>query len=157
MFSNVYYCCSSVFDHQLPLPALAYLSVRQQAHIQDSMDVVEKSFLIACTWTVVKLAIETILLMWFLKMVLKLIVTSFGLGMGVLFTSPNIYVFFTVRWISSQERHIFKYLICTDSFSSLESFRNTLSCNYIIVDIQLSLGSYRRGVFQCVLLLFVGM
>ena len=62
----------------------------------------------------------------------------------ILYISKLQCIGFTVKWISSQDRCVSKYLICIDSLSFLESLQNTLSCNDIIVEIQLSLGKLQE-------------
>ena len=139
---------SSAFDHQLPLSALPHPSVRRPAHILDSIDVVEKLFPIVCYTDGSKIDNRVGFAYVIYENGVEIYFKQFRIrNECTVFISELLCICFTVKWISSQDRFFSRYLICSDSLSSLESLRNTLSCNDIIVDIQLCLGKLlERGI-----------
>ncbi|GFY02017.1 uncharacterized protein TNCV_5098781 [Trichonephila clavipes] len=62
---------------------------------------------------------------------------------NLVFVAELLCLNFAVKWITEQNSVISEYLICTDSLSSLDSFKCISSSNNIIVEIQKQLKSLR--------------
>lgn len=131
--------CSS-FDHLLPLSALPHPSERLPVQVLECTDVDENSFSIVCYTDGSKIDDKVGFAYVIFENGVETEYHQFRIrNECTVFLSELLCINFTVKWIISQDRQISKYLICTDSLSSLYSLKNTSSSNDIIVNTQQSL------------------